>query len=274
MSPDEPRPLYELRWIEMGQRIARAKGTIDPTDTLGEAGRYVALPCCCLDPGCHERLRVPLRGVDGRPCYLAPGHHLARDLPVGSHVYVLDLGWTAQAPLTDHLGRPAYGLIHPARPRLEQILTYLAARAGIDEPGLMITADGPDVPVVVDLETRTIHISVSLLAYFPDVQSFDALLGHEIAHILQDAKHEPYIGSIAELEADRIGALLAGRKQSRWAVEVLHAFWRQHGLPVDDSGGTSYPTLSERVRVMNEAVGDLPLDPSAGLGLTINPGCQ
>ena len=132
----------------------------------------------------------------------------------------------------------------------------------------MITPDGVDVPVTLDLDTKTINLSIELLDCFPGrLEAFDSLFGHEIAHLIQDAKGEPYTGPAAELEADSVGARLAGRRQTRWAVELLYEFCHQNGLPVDDEANARYPALSERLAIMNEAVADLP--PAIGVGLDV-----
>lgn len=254
-SLDTERPLHEKRWLDLNRRLDRAWETVDPDDYHAAARRSVHVICCCDDPVCDEQVILSLEEVDGKPCYVAPGHK-----EVGEVLREINTqGWTVQAPIVDHLGRAAFGLAHPARVQLENMLAKLSASAGVDEPSLMISHAGLEAPPFIDMPTQAITFSTELLDNFAgQIEIFDSILGHEIAHIIQCSEDRSCQGPEAELEADRFGARLSGRRQEKWAIEILYEFWKSRGIPVTSEGSRRYPALSARLDVMDEATRDLP----------------
>lgn len=264
------RPLHEQRWIKLSRLT---KTSVDWAEAPGPPqtpSRYfIQSPCCCDDPACDKTMAIRVWERHDQSAYVAPEHHIIQPDHLDASPYarsIGDDGWTAQALFLDHLGRPAYGLSHPARRELEEMLKCLSKTAKIEEPSLMITpAEGFGLVPYVTPYIHAITLSVELLDYFADrIEILDSILGHEIAHILQYDQDGIFTGAEAELEADCVGARLAGHRREKWALEYLREFLVDMGMGFSENDltecedGRYYP-LKDRIAAINQATSSLPL---------------
>ena len=265
-SPDTSRPLHEQRWIELNRLAEECWESLKPDSGVPPRVTFQA-PCCCDDPDCRETIPIDIYDRDEQAVYVAPGHRIIQPDHLDASSYSRSIGhdgWTEQAPFLDHLGRPAYGLSHPARRRLEEMLESLSEGAGIEEPSLVIApAESFGPTPYVSIAYRTITVSVELLDYFSGrIEILDSVLGHEITHIRQyDEGREVCSGPAAERDADCAGARLTGYRREKWALEYLYEFLTDIGHPAAGENDVDYPPLEERLAALDKATRDLPLAP-------------